>query len=207
MLDGKFEHRHMLQCERDFLLVYASQDFFAVGRNKEAVDEFAKNLIQILNHFFEYGFVPKHLGGNSDTMSNSSNYRSEDSSSTRNHYWDLITKYFAKEYQSISYINDEYCKQKDGEEEVSKEERSLTWLIITLNEDQLLYYLFHSTFRTGTFLSYYDESKSFLFQDRQKILEIARKVYDNKLFINSTINQKYQAYIQAKLEERRRINQ
>ena len=47
----------------------------------------------------------------------------------------------------------------------------------------------------GTFLSYYDESKSFLFQDRAALLEMSRRIYDNKLFINSEINQKYQAFL------------
>ena len=47
----------------------------------------------------------------------------------------------------------------------------------------------------GTFLSYYDESKSFLFKDRAAILEISRRIYDNKLFIDSEINQKYQTFL------------
>jgi hypothetical protein len=55
------------------------------------------------------------------------------SSARTTHYWDLITKYFEKEYQSIEYINDEYVKSSN--EDVTKTERALTWLIIMLNED------------------------------------------------------------------------
>jgi hypothetical protein len=116
-----------------------------------------------------------------------------------NHYWDLITKYFSDEYQSIAYINDEYLS---GDETVNCEERALTWIIIALNEDQLLYYCFHSIFKTGTFLANYDENESFLFRDRQELLEISRKIYQNKLYINWETNVTYKEYLHRKLEER-----
>jgi len=88
------------------------------------------------------------------------------SSARTTHYWDLITKYFEKEYQSIEYINTEYAISQ--EEEITKQEKALTWLIIMLNEDQLLYYCFHSIFKTGAFLSYYDENQSFLFNENRQ---------------------------------------
>ena len=102
------------------------------------------------------------------------------------HYWDLITKYFQSEYQSVSYINEHYSESSENGA-TSKEEKALTWLILILNEDQLLYYCFHSIFKSGTFLSYYDSTNSFLFNDRAIILEISRKIYANKVFINSEI--------------------
>lgn len=53
------EHRLLLQSEREFLLAFASQNFNSQTREKEQVDEFATDLISVLNHFFDYGFRPK----------------------------------------------------------------------------------------------------------------------------------------------------
>jgi hypothetical protein len=55
------------------------------------------------------------------------------------------------EYQSISYVNHHLGgPEEPAETETSlleeKERKALTWLIIMLNEDQLLYYCFHSIF-------------------------------------------------------------
>lgn len=114
------------------------------------------------------------------------------------HYWDLITKYFQSEYQSVSYINETFTEDADGKA-ISKEEKALTWLILILNEDQLLYYCFHSIFKTGTFLSYYDSTNSFLFNDRAVILEISRKIYANKVYIDSEITIQYKEYLKQSL--------
>lgn len=50
------------------------------------------------------------------------------------HYWDLISKYFSY-YSSVSYINQHM-------EDVSSQNKALSWLILALNEDGLLYYCF-----------------------------------------------------------------
>ena len=101
----------------------------------------------------------------------------------------------------MSYINEHYSENSENEA-TSKEEKALTWLILILNEDQLLYYCFHSIFKTGTFLSYYDSTNSFLFNDRAIILEISRRIYANKVFINSEITSKYQNYLKESLNAR-----
>lgn len=167
-------HRELLQSEREFLLAFASQNFNAQARRKEEVDDFATDLISVLNHFFEYGFQQKDTGSTYDT-SESSKQSSSDlrelaggqedeayevltplrpKSRQITHYWDLITKYFPSEYPSVSYVNhhlDEHSGESDevSEQETMQEEKqrkALTWLIIALNEDQLLYYCFHSIF-------------------------------------------------------------
>ena len=50
------------------------------------------------------------------------------------HYWELISKYFSY-YSSVSYINSEL-------EGVEAPNKALTWLILALNENGLLYYCF-----------------------------------------------------------------
>lgn len=78
------------------------------------MSDFAENLIQILNHILSYGFQGSlHSSNNSEdaTLSNSSAHEESGSfvsSSGRDHYWDLISKYFSSEYQSVSYINNDY---------------------------------------------------------------------------------------------------
>lgn len=211
-LHGHQWPHYVLDCERQFILSYANQHYLSTKRDQEAIDQFSHNLIYIINHFLDYGFEQKRRGSDTTISNNSSmNNASEEhqregsvegpgnSQLQMTHFWDLITKYFQKEYQSVAYVNEEYSL---GEEEISKEEKALTWLIITLNEDQQLYYCFHSIFQSGTFLSYYDENKSYLFKDREKLLEISRKIYDNKIYINSEINTKYQSYLQRCLQQR-----
>ena len=205
---------YVLDCERQFILEYANQHYLQTKRGQEEIDQFSHNIIYILNHFLEYGFEQKRRGSdttisNNSSMQNASEEHQREGSaepgSRMTHYWDLITKYFQKEYQSVAYVNDEYSQ--DQEEQASNEEKALTWLIITLNEDQQLFYCFHSIFQSGTFLSYYKENESYLFKDRDKLLEISRKIYDNKIYINSEINTKYQAYLQRCLQQRIQQNQ
>jgi hypothetical protein len=67
------------------------------------------------------------------------------------HYWDLITKYLSTEYQSISYVNQhienpEEAAETETSQQELKQRKALAWLMIMLNEDQLLYYCFHSIF-------------------------------------------------------------
>lgn len=167
-------HRLLLQSEREFMLAFASQNFnspYAQTREEEQVDDFATDLISVLNHFFEYGFKPKDsmssydatlasaqvLNGQSELSPEQDNPDQEILSPLRpkfkqiTHYWDLVTKYLSAEYQSISYVNlhlesAEEPAETEASQQAEKERKALTWLIIMLNEDQLLYYCFHSIF-------------------------------------------------------------
>ncbi len=58
------------------------------------MERFAKNLIIVINSFFEYGFLQKGP---------ESRYYVE-------HYWDLISKNFSF-YSSVSYINEQLASQ------------------------------------------------------------------------------------------------
>jgi hypothetical protein len=122
------------------------------------VDDFATDLISVLNHFFEYGFKPKESVASYDMLPPEQESPDQEimdplrpKSKQITHYWDLITKYLSTEYQSISYVNDhlenpEEPEETETSERAEKERKALHWLIIMLNEDQLLYYCFHSIF-------------------------------------------------------------
>lgn len=201
-VDGRTVLRTMLDSERNFLLDYAIQSFFAKKiRSQQETDTFAEILIQILNHIFSYGFIPKQMSqGASDDGGGDNN---SVSSVHVDHWWDLMTKYLRHEFQSVAFINQKLDSEQEG---ASKEEKSVTWLLLLVNEDQLLYYCFQSIFSLGPFIASYDENKSYLFRDRDKLLQLARKIYDNKLMIMTPINDEYKEYMHKKLEERRQQN-
>ena len=57
----------MLDCERQYIINYAKQDFVASRHTAEEIDTFTQCLLQIFNHFFDYGFEHKiHSGANSE---------------------------------------------------------------------------------------------------------------------------------------------
>ena len=89
-------------------------------------------MIIILNHFFEYGFISQKTDVPDSTAFDSLGVSGESKPVT--HYWDLISKYFSY-YSSVSYINSEL-------EDVEAPNKALTWLILALNENGLLYYCF-----------------------------------------------------------------
>ena len=72
------------------------------------MDEFAQALVTIFNHFLCYGFDSTRALYNSDSGQTMSNSSDQGSQHGHGHYWDLITKYFSKEFQSIDYLNKEY---------------------------------------------------------------------------------------------------
>ena len=90
-------------------------------------------MIIILNHFFEYGFISQKTAV-PDSSAFDSLGCSAEAPRPVTHYWDLISKYFSY-YSSVSYINSQL-------EDVEPPNKALTWLILALNENGLLYYCF-----------------------------------------------------------------
>ena len=72
--------------EKAFIFEYARSNPQVVHTG-ESIDRFAKNLIIVVNQFFEYGFIEK----------------GEYSKNNVEHYWELIEMYF-NNYSSVSYI-------------------------------------------------------------------------------------------------------
>jgi hypothetical protein len=65
------------------------------------------------------------------------------------------------------------------------ENKALSWLILALNEDGLLYYCFNLVFTNGGFLAHYDEDCSYLQLHRDALLNISRSIYTHSLFVTS----------------------
>ena len=114
------------------------------------------------------------------------------------HYWDLISKYFSY-YSSVSYINSQL-------EEVEPQNKALTWLILALNENGLLYYCFQLIFTNGSFLSHYSEDQSYMHLHREQLLGISQNIYAHKLFVANVQHQRYQEYLDKALRERIKSN-
>ena len=129
---------------------------------------FAKNLIIVLSSFFEYGFLGK----------------SKITGVEMEHFWELISYYFST-YSSVQYINEKHGRNH------GYRERSLSWLILILNEENVLFHCFIEIFSNQYFLAHYDDQTSYFHKNRPELLEIGKKVYQHKLFINSTLNQEY----------------
>ena len=129
--------------DKEFLFQYAKTSPDQIHSSAETLDRFAKNLIVIINSFFEYGFVP----------------RGPDSNYTVSHYWELLTEYFGS-YSSVQYINDQFGQTQ------RQQERALSWLILVLNEENVLFYCFHEIFNNREFLSHYDKTSSYLITNR-----------------------------------------
>mmetsp|Transcript_23041 Transcript_23041/g.16377 ORF Transcript_23041/g.16377 Transcript_23041/m.16377 type:complete len:105 (+) Transcript_23041:456-770(+) len=100
------------------------------------------------------------------------------------HYWDLITKHF-NQYNSVSYINDHIG------EAASENNKAMNWIMLVLNEDNLLYYCMFSILKNGSFLGHYNEDSSYFHQHKDQMLKISRDVYSCSLVINSNMNSKY----------------
>ena len=85
----------------------------------ETLERFAKNLIIVINHFFEYGFLPKGKLSKRKTL----------------HYWELVHDYFSS-YSSVAYI------VENLEPSQRSPECALSWITLILNEENVLYYCF-----------------------------------------------------------------
>jgi len=46
----------MIECEREFILNYASLPSQYITKGPKSQQEYIKNLIYIINHFMDYGF-------------------------------------------------------------------------------------------------------------------------------------------------------
>lgn len=82
----------------------------------------------------------------------------------------------------------------------------MSWLILALNEDGLLYYCFQLIFGNGTFLAHYNEDLSYVHLHREELLAISRNIYTHKLFVTSVQYVKYQEYVENALRERIKSN-
>ena len=191
--------RRLRDQDKLFLLKYASntnQTADIAGNtntaNGESLDQLFKNLIIILNHFFEYGFLKqKPQLDDSGSVQSASN-------APIVHYWGLISRFFAY-YSSVSYINSQMAGLSD-------QNKALSWLILALNEDGLLYYCFQLIFGNGTFLAHYNEDVSYVHLHREELLAISRNIYTHKLFVTSVQYVKYQEYVENALRERIKSN-
>ena len=179
------------------MLSYAGNTPKTTGQtvSKESIDQLFRNLIIILNHFFEYGFIRSEKPM-VDTDFDSLNTNEEARPAT--HYWDLISKYFSY-YSSVSYINSQL-------EDVEPGNKALTWLILVLNENGLLYYCFQLIFTNGSFLAHYHEDTSYMHLHRQQLLGISQNIYAHKLFVANVQHQRYQEYLDKALRERIKSN-
>ena len=97
------KRRRLNEQDRLFLLSYAGNTPKTSGQtiSTESVDQLFRNLIIILNHFFEYGFIKQSSQSNDNTFDS---LASNGEMKPIEHYWDLISKYFSY-YSSVSYIN------------------------------------------------------------------------------------------------------
>jgi hypothetical protein len=152
--------------DREFLLHYASdlQPF----SDSDHLNAFYKNLIVILDHFLSHGFIRPSR-------------KNPDCRAT--HYWQLINRYFGSQ-ESVSFIEETMSDKPETT-------RALCWLILALNERELLVTLFDDIFTNGSFLAHYDEEVSYLFLHREQLRRISKLVYEHHLFSASALHQKY----------------
>jgi hypothetical protein len=104
--------------EKEFLFKYCKSNPKDVC-NGESVERFSKNLVIIVNSFFEYGFKAQ-------SFLNTKRFA--------HHYWELITEAF-NTLSSVSYINEKLSSSKN-------EEKGLMWMLLIFNEEGLLPYIF-----------------------------------------------------------------
>jgi len=97
------KRRQLNEQDRLFLLSYSGNTPKTSGQtvSKESIDQLFRNLIIILNHFFEYGFIRPGSGAPVETYDS---LASNGEVKPVTHYWDLISKYFSY-WSSVSYIN------------------------------------------------------------------------------------------------------
>lgn len=84
----------------------------------EVIDKVFKNLIVIVDHFFNYGLIkPKMLS-------------KDDDKEKITHYWQLITKYYSA-LDTVSFVNETMADKPDTN-------KALSWIIVVLNEPPVL---------------------------------------------------------------------
>ena len=93
----------------------------------------------------------------------------------------------------------EFKKSVDKDwEESTHEERALTWLVLALSEKDLLYYVLLVITKHGQFLQYYDEDESFLFNNRERLIEVSPLIYKGKWSFENDIHAKYLKWLEKK---------
>ena len=189
--------------ERVFLLEYAEQ-VIKFKHYDDIDEEVSKNLVTIVNHIFEYGFKTQEIEqdeGNAgkDTNDDGIDFlkniiKQEKSKKAVLHYWDLITKHLQNDNSSVQYINNKMYPSEEGEKVETlekKQQKALAWLIILFSEHNSMSYVFKNFFANGSIMAYYD-SESFMFENREFLLEFAEKFYQGitseKLFRNSNVH-------------------
>jgi hypothetical protein len=148
------EQGEILESERQFLFNYF---FRAIAHPTE---EHESNIVCILDHIFEYGFQPK-TGTYSSSNSTNTDEGGDFFIKKRpvKHYWDLIVKYFQKEYSTVNYLETEPVFEEN-------DEKAVTWIILMLNEDHLLTMCISAMCNSGSMMSFYDENKSYFFKNK-----------------------------------------
>jgi hypothetical protein len=76
-----------------------------------------------------------------------------------------------------------------------------------LGEDDMMKYCLQQVFRNGTFLSYYDEDKAFVFKDREKIMDSLEAIYEMRLFKSTPISTRYYNYLKEQHNKKIRERQ
>jgi hypothetical protein len=122
----------------------------------EKIDQLYKNLIVIVDHFFSYGFIKPIKAGKRD----------QDAPERVTHYWQLVTKFFGH-LDSVGFINETLADKTD-------QNKALSWLILVMNEEDVLFDCFRSIFTNGSFLSHYSEETSYLYLHRSQLLHISQ---------------------------------
>jgi len=82
------------ELEKKFIFEYSSNSPAQGGQSGDTLDKFAKNLIIVVNSFFEYGFEGS------------------------GHYWELLTEHFTS-YSSVTYVNQQLQQTKSHEKALS----------------------------------------------------------------------------------------
>jgi hypothetical protein len=106
--------------------------------------EYVKNIIVILNSVFEYGFI-RAITNRDETFSEDEDDYDVEFESDReqtelySHYWEYITVHFS-DLDSVRYINFYY------KEANTSNEKSLGWLMLTINQPKELGRVFLESF-------------------------------------------------------------
>lgn len=93
------------------------------------------------------------------------------------HYWDYIAKHHS-ELETVKFVK----LQKQGQDEMSKYNKGLRWLLISLGQQQDdLYKVLVSMFSDPDYLLLYDKDKSYLWNYRREILESLQAMASKQL--------------------------
>jgi hypothetical protein len=103
-----------------------------------------KNIIVILNSVFEYGFIRAIINSDGTFSEDEDDYDVEFESDREqtelySHYWEYITVHFS-DLDSVRYINFYY------KEANTSNEKSLGWLMLTINQPKELGRVFLESF-------------------------------------------------------------